>query len=159
VRRAFGIAISASALLAGCLPGLNSTAYPLYQKVGDGPGADKVAILRGPIAIVDGGSVTGKGSTFELLPGCHVVRLQHNVGAGSEGGAWSGTLPDITFAFEMKPAHTYTVQTRFEDSGSPYAPIEIVAQEYAPDGSRTRVRQAGDYEVNACRDWAKAQGL
>jgi hypothetical protein len=146
-------------LLSACVPGLATTAYPLYPKVGGGPGADKVALLRGPIAFVDGNSVAGKGSTFELLPGCHVVQLQRNVGAGSEGGAWSATIPQIVFAFQMKPAHTYAVRTQADDSGGPYGRLEIFAQEYAPDGSRTRVPLAGDYEINACKTWAQSQGL
>ena len=44
-------------------------------------------------------------------------------------------------------------------ASGPYGRLEIFAQEYAPDGSRTRVPIAGDHEVDACRDWAKAQGL
>ena len=146
-------------LLPACVPGLATTAYPLYPKVGAGPGPDKVALLRGPIAFVDGSSVAGKGSTFELLPGCHVVRLQRNVGAGTEGGAWSATIPQIVFAFEMKPAHTYAVQTRTDDASGPRGRFEIFAQEYAPDGSRRRVPLAGDYEIDACKTWAKSQGL
>ena len=147
------------ALLPACVPGLASTAYPLYPKVGAGPGPDKVALLRGPIAFVDGNSVAGKGGTFELLPGCHVVQLQHDVGAGSEGGGWSATLPDVFFAFEMKPAHTYSVQTHFEDAGGPYGPVKIIAQEHAPGGSASKVPFAGSYEINACKEWARAQGL
>ncbi|HEY4187296.1 MAG TPA: hypothetical protein VGP07_19625 [Polyangia bacterium] len=59
----------------------------------------------------------------------------------------------------MKPAHTYAVQTRIDDSSGPSGRLEIFAQEYAPDGSRTRVPFAGDGEINACKTWAQSQGL
>ena len=38
-----------------------SHGYPLYPKLGDGPGRDKVALLYGPVQIVDEQNVGGKG--------------------------------------------------------------------------------------------------
>jgi hypothetical protein len=119
-----------------CLP-VVSPAYPLYPKIDAGPGPGKVALLRGPVAIVDGQGVSGKGPAFELLPGCHLVALE----AGADAKA-----PQLIFAFEMRPGYIYTVEPGAE-----------TAQEHAPDGSITRVRRARASDVTACRSWAKAQ--
>jgi hypothetical protein len=155
-----GLATAALASLsASCHPGLSGGGYPLYPKVGGGPGRDKVSFLRGQIAYVDGNGVRDKGTAFELLPGCHVVQLARSVGDSAGDGAWSAHLRRFVFAFEMKPAHTYTVDVRFEGSSSMYGRVFVVAQEHAPDGSAIRVPVARGSDVDDCRNWAKSQGL
>src|SRR5438270_11470386 len=56
----------------GCLTE-EQHAYALY------PGVelphDRVGILMGPIAEVDGRHISGQGKSFALLPGCHTLRL------------------------------------------------------------------------------------
>jgi hypothetical protein len=121
---------------AACAPFVSTAAYPLYPKIDAGPGPGKVALLRGPIAIVDGESVSRKGPSFELLPGCHLVALE----------AEEGAKTSIIFAFEMRPGFVYTVE-----AGA------ATAQERSPDGSVAAVRRAGASDVTACRSWAKAQ--
>src|SRR5205085_9598424 len=69
-------ALAFVAWAAACAPVMSPGAYPLYPKIDAGPGPDKVALLRGPIAIVDGQGVSGKGPAFELLPGCHLVAVE-----------------------------------------------------------------------------------
>jgi hypothetical protein len=122
---------------AACLPVVSPAAYPLYPKIDGGPGPGKVSLLRGPIAIVDGERVSGKGPAFELLPGCHLVALE----AGADAKA-----PQIIFAFEMRPGYIYTIEPGAE-----------VAQEHAPDGSVAAVRRARASDVTDCRSWAKSQ--
>jgi len=147
------------ALLAGACGTQAPTGYPLYPKLGDGPGADKVATLYGPIQTVDGQDVSSKGRTFELLPGCHVVTLQRNIGEGSASGAWAANFPRLTVAFEMKPAHRYSITTDAKDTSAPVGRVTIFAREKAPDGSTVRVPFAGgDGDIVACRRWAESQG-
>jgi hypothetical protein len=133
-RTAIALLASSSA---ACLQVVSPAAYPLYPKIDAGPGPGKVALLRGPIAIVDGERVAGKGPAFELLPGCHLVALE----AGADAKA-----PQLIFAFEMRPGYVYTVEPGAE-----------TAQEHAPDGSIIPVRRARASDVTACRSWAKAQ--
>jgi hypothetical protein len=129
-------AIAVVACAVACAPVVSPAAYPLYPKIDAGPGPDKVALLRGPIAIVDGEGVSGKGPTFELLPGCHLVAVESGAGA----------KPSIIFAFEMRPGYVYTVETG-----------AATAQERAPDGSVAAVPRARGADVTACKTWAKAQ--
>ena len=153
-------ATAALALLSlSCHPGLSGGGYPLYPKVGDGPGRDKVSFLRGQIALVDGNGVRDKGTSFELLPGCHVVQLARSVGESAGDGAWAAHLRRYVFAFEMKPAHTYTIDVRFEGSSGLYGRVFVVAQEHAPDGSTIRVQVARGSDVDDCRNWATSQGF
>jgi hypothetical protein len=130
-------AIAVLACAAACAPLVSPAAYPLYPKIDAGPGPDKVALLRGPIAIVDGEGVSGKGPTFELLPGCHLVAVESDA---------AGKPSSIIFAFEMRPGYIYTI-----------APGAEAAQERAPDASVVPVRRARASDVTACRSWAKAQ--
>ena len=109
VRRFLGGVLGGAALFAAACGLQASRGYPLYRKLGDGPGPDGVATLYGPIQSVDGQDVSHKGQTFELLPGCHVVTLQRNIGEGSANGAWAANLPPLTVAFQMKPAHRYAI--------------------------------------------------
>lgn len=132
LRTAIGLFVSAAA----CAPFVSTAAYPLYPKIDAGPGPGKVALLRGPIAIVDGESVSRKGPTFELLPGCHLVAVE----------AEEGAKTSVIFAFEMRPGYVYTAETGAE-----------TAQERSPDGSVALVRRARASDVTACRSWAKAQ--
>ncbi|HMF40463.1 MAG TPA: hypothetical protein VKQ32_07205 [Polyangia bacterium] len=154
-----GIAISLAACLGGAC-GSQSTAYPLYAKVGAGPGPEKVATLYGPVQTVDDQNVAAKGRTFELLPGCHVVTLQRNIGEGSATGAWAANLPRLVVAFEMKPAHRYIISSTSPDSSAPVGRIVLTATEKAPDGNVVRVPFArSDEDIRNCRNWATSQGL
>ena len=149
-----------SALLAAGCGSQASAGYPLYAKLGAGPGRDKVAMLHGPIQTVDDQTVAGKGQTFELLPGCHVVTLQRNIGVGTANGAWAANVGHLVIAFEMRAAHSYVVSTEFEDSTSPVGRYSIVAREKAPDGTAVRVPFARSNEdVRNCRHWAETQGF
>lgn len=158
MRRAPGVVLGV-ALLAGC--GLQATrGYPLYQKGADGPGPDRVATLNGPIQTVDGQDVSRKGQTFELLPGCHVVTLQRNIGEGSANGAWAANLPALTVAFQMKPAHRYAISSEMGDSSGPVGRVTIFARERAPDGATVRVPFArSEDDILNCHRWAAAQGF
>ena len=159
--RARGIAVAGS--MAACLVGAcgsQSVGYPLYAKVGAGPGPDKVAMLYGPVQTVDDQDVAAKGRTFELLPGCHVVTLQRNIGEGSATGAWAANFPRLVVAFEMKRAHRYVINLTTPDSSAPVGRMVLTASEKAPDGRVVRVPFARSAEdVRNCRHWAAEQGL
>jgi len=159
VRSAVGVVGGVALLVAGC--GLHATrGVPLYPKLGDGPGPDHVATLYGPIQTVDGEDVSRKGQTFELMPGCHVVTLQRNIGEGSASGAWAANLPHLTVAFAMKPAHRYAIRSEMEDTSGPVGRVTIVARDKAPDGSSVRVPFArSEDDILDCRRWAEAQGF
>lgn len=57
----------------GCIAG-EGRGYPLYPTTDAGPMApSRVARLAGYVRFVDGVDVSEHGTTFELLPGCHLV--------------------------------------------------------------------------------------
>ena len=83
-----------------------------------------------------------------------------NVGQGNDNGAWAANLPRITYAFEMKPAHGYSIRAEMEDTSGPVGRVMIVARERAPGGASVRwpiARSTAD--IDECRRWATAQGL
>jgi len=139
----------------------HTVAYPLYPTAGQQRlGPEKVARLYGPIASVDGEKVATKGNTFELLPGCHVVHMQHNVGEGGWDGSWAATFGNVVFAFEMKAGHAYSIEVETDDNSGPIGRAMVKARERAPDGHRTLVPLVRAQEqIDECRRWAAAQGL
>src|SRR5690606_35658284 len=109
---------------------------PLYT--GPQRGDDAVALLRGPVSSVDGKKVPSRGSTFELLPGCHVVHiggLVHHVDPDTGGTVL--TLPVLKYAFRMRPGHFYTIDVEVHPALGlgPSGRASILARERAPDGS------------------------
>jgi hypothetical protein len=155
---AISATISLAALLTGACGTQATRGYPLYARVGDGPGPDKVALLQGPVQSVDGQSVAAQGQTFELLPGCHIVTLQRNIGAGTASGAWAANFGYLVVPFEMKPGHRYLISADFEDTSAPVGHAQVMARERAPDGSTIRVPFARSNEdIRACRRWAQSQ--
>jgi hypothetical protein len=91
---------------------IGPTPYVLYPGPAQAP--ERVATLDGPVATIDGTDVSQHGSTFALLPGCHVVVLQARIGEGGMGGAWSTVIQHRTYAFQMKAGHTYAIQVRLK---------------------------------------------
>jgi hypothetical protein len=160
VRRATGAIVGLLAVAAAACGSQATRGYPLYPKLGAGPGRDKVAMLYGPIQTVDEQVVSGKGQTFELMPGCHVVTLQRSIGAGTANGAWAANVGRMVIAFEMRAGHSYTISSDMDDSTSPVGRVYIVAREKAPNGSMTRVPFARSNEdIINCQRWAESQGF
>ena len=152
--------VGTAALFAAACGTQATSGYPLYAKVGAGPGRDRVATLRGAIQTVDGLDVASKGQTFELLPGCHIVTLQRNIGMGTASGAFAANVGLLVIAFAMRPAHSYTITMETDDSTGPVGRYTIVAREKAPDGSATRVPFVrSDDDIASCQRWAQSQGL
>jgi hypothetical protein len=159
VRLAVGLGLLSTLGTVGC-GSQTSAGYPLYAKLGAGPGRDKVAMLHGPIQTVDDQMVAGKGQTFELLPGCHIVTLQRNIGQGTANGAWAANVGRLVVAFEMRAAHTYVISIEFDDATGPVGHYRIVAREKAPDGTVVVVPFArSDDDVRNCKHWAQDQGF
>jgi hypothetical protein len=140
-----------------CHPVVMSDPYPLYPKVDTGPGPGKVALLRGPISIVDGSAVSGKGQSFELLPGCHLVALDASGAKGNRKGNSSVNPPQVVFALEMRPGYIYTIDTRSAPSDGLSNKWQVTALEHSPDGSIVLVPRARASDVRDCRNWATSQ--
>jgi len=155
-----GLALLAATALAPACGSQAATGYPLYPRVGPGPGPDKVALLYGPIQTVDDQNVGGKGQSFELLPGCHVVTLQRNIGAGTADGAWAANVGHVVVAFQMRPGHRYSIKMEIDDASGPVGHSRLIARDRGPDGAVIRVPFAGSNEdILNCRRWAEDQGL
>jgi len=134
-------------------------AYPLYPNAGAVP-PDRLARLSGPIASVDGQDVATKGSSFDLLPGCHVVVLQHNIGEGSSSGAWVATFGRLVYAFKMRPGHAYLVGSERGESTGPMTWVRIIARERGPEGRAVQVPLARTQsDIDDCKSWARGQGF
>jgi hypothetical protein len=88
------------------------------------------------------------------------VTLQRSVGASDStaNGAWAASLPPLAIAFRMRPAHTYLIRVRFEESSGPFGNVRIEASERDPQGQVAGVpwiRSDADVDVDECRQWAQ----
>jgi hypothetical protein len=140
--------------LAGCVL-REQRGIPLY------PGAPRarsaVAILMGPVSLVDGQEVGSKGRAFELLPGCHIVEIGGRTGEfDSRYGGWAATVPPLTYAFLMRGNGTYAIA--FEPDPSlgvgPTGTGRIVARERNAGGEERIVPPVqSQASIADCRRW------
>jgi hypothetical protein len=144
------------AAVAGCIVGGGHAGpHPLYP--GERLPAANVATLYGPIATVDGRDVAGSSASFgayELLPGCHVVKLLRSFGASSSVEAWSVSLPELVYAIRMRAAYAYRIDFEHNDTSSPTSKGALVATEQDPGGATRAFGPATSAEtIEACRRW------
>jgi hypothetical protein len=136
---------------------------PLYPDAAVPRARGEVALLYGPVTFVDGERVAGKGDTFELLPGCHVVQIggqTGNFGPLQQSG-WITTLRPLTYAFRMTAGGTYAINVDVDPTLGlgPNGSAHVVARAQDAHGGVTvvpAVRARAD--VDACRQWRPDAG-
>jgi hypothetical protein len=140
--------------------------YPLYPNSGNRMPRDKVAEL---VTSMPGGASVGAGSTtfvklvdgkdvsrldtaFELMPGCHIVQTASKLLIANEAVSWRGELGSRTFAFLMKPGHTYVLKVELQESLGSSARVLIYGIEQdAAGGEVRRIEPAkSEDEVRSC---------
>jgi hypothetical protein len=156
VRQPWSLALSAFVALASCAH--ERRGIPLYAGAAPPRPRSEVALLYGPITFVDGERVAGKGDTFELLPGCHVVQIggqTGNFGPLQQSG-WITTLRPLTFAFRMTAGGTYAINLDMDPTLGlgPNGTAHVVARAQDAHGGITVVPTArARADVDACRQW------
>jgi hypothetical protein len=140
---------------------MGARTHPLY----DGPTlpAQDVAVLSGPVAKVDGVDVSEQGAVFALLPGCHVVTLQSQIGEGGVSGAWSADVRKQVYAFRMKAGNSYVIDVRLLPGNhsvgtANVGSVKIVAVEQDGRGKKigSIAPARGRADIEACHAWAAA---
>lgn len=158
-------ALSAAALAALLIPACSgigrARAVALYPEPERGRAPEAVARLEGPIRAVDGVRVETKGTTFELLPGCHVVTMTPRVGGGNVSGSWSADFGLVVYAFRMVPGRTYSIEAEPRFGSAGHGNVKLNAYERNADGTiaGTVWPASGDDDIRACEGWAEAQGF
>jgi hypothetical protein len=140
-------------LVAGCIVS-GGHPHPLYP--GDPRPPAEIARLFGPIGAVDGQDVSHFGKSFSLLPGCHVVKLAQKTGEINTlgSGGYVASLPDVTYAFRMRPAHTYEIEIQTDPSSGPIGEIRIRAWERDANGAANELGPArSTEEIDDCMKW------
>jgi hypothetical protein len=160
LRRIQSIALLLAVVGSGCARIGRARPVPLYPNPERARLSEELAQVEGPIRAVDGVDVELKGTTFQLLPGCHVVMLSPKIGAGDGNGAWSADIGLVVYAFRMKPGRFYSIEpdARFGSAG--HGTLKLVAYERKADGTSAGmvgvVRRPSD--ISACQAWAEEQG-
>lgn len=148
-------------LPAGCSGIGKARAVALYPNPEQARAPEAVARLEGPVRAIDGVDVEMKGTTFELLPGCHVVTMTPTIGEGNVSGAWSATFGRVVYAFRMKPGKTYSIdpEPRFGSAG--HGSVRLRSYERNADGTIAGALHpaASDEDVQACEAWAEQAGF
>ena len=118
-------------------------------------------MLSGPIATVDGVDVSHQGALFSLLPGCHVVVLQSQIGEGGVSGAWSVDIPRHVYAFRMTAGNSYVVNVRLLPGNHAVGTanvggVKLTAVEQDSQGKQIgKIEPArGEEDIAACQAWA-----
>jgi hypothetical protein len=149
------IALAAFALAASCLTG-RTRGYALYPATYPPPQPDETAMLAGYVEIVDGQDVSDHGSTFELLPGCHLVGTPTAWGSFTNAGGVAVKTGHLTFALPMKPARQYIVAIRTAQLTGPTGSAVVEATEKDLKGNTIQVvlPARSQTDVDACREAA-----
>jgi hypothetical protein len=163
------IALLLSSAALACIEGKRAPGYPLYENGGKRLPLASVATLTQSLPVgvapggggkpfiktVDGRPVGGHGSTFELLPGCHVVETEASVHVANENMSWSGQLGTHVFALKMRAGHAYTVELGFSEQTGGSAKLSVATVERDPSGRNVAVLESAksDEDVRACLAW------
>jgi hypothetical protein len=115
-----------------------------------------VALLEGPIQAVDGVDLGSSGNgTFELLPGCHLVKLGGRIGKFDQHyGGYVAVVRPRYYALPMQAGASYIFELQPDASLGKVStmPLRLTAQERDREG-RTRalvpIRERAD--VEACQ--------
>lgn len=126
--------------------------YPLYSNSGARLPRDQVAELQTSmpggasvgggsssfIEMVDGKDVSTTSASFELLPGCHLVKTASRLVIANPTLIWHGQMGHKVFALQMKAGNTYVVKLDLIDHGDGTARSEVYAIEQDAAGSRVQ---------------------
>jgi hypothetical protein len=160
--RKLGSASLFALMVIGACSHFQPASHPLYA--GPPRPTAEVAGLSGPVATVDGVDVSSVGSSFTLLPGCHVVGLRRRIGEGNVNGAWSTELRYAIYAFRMTAGSSYEIDVHLQpgNAGVGNANVggaQVEAVERNPAGKVIGVIAPvhKPAEVEACRDWEANQ--
>ena len=126
-----------ASLSGACITGTRR-GYPLYPNP---PllAQQQVAFLTGYVQDVDGQSVSERGQSFDLLPGCHVVGTPSKSGTMDPKSGVVITTGPRQFAIPMKAAHSYVVEVGPDGPFSPMTgPAHLWAREIDDTGKTTR---------------------
>lgn len=119
-----------------------------------------MAQLRGDIHSVDGQYVQDLGGTFDLLPGCHVIKTppRWTTSDGSGGHTWVEMTP-ATYALRMKAGHRYSITIEVTGAEAKLT-LRLRGTEVDSDGnllaSLAPVTTSDDLEQ--CGQWAAQSG-
>ena len=149
----FGTGLAMVLLVGGCITG-NRRGYALYPP-GRQLARSEVAAVMGYVKEIDGKDQSQHGSSFELLPGCHLVGTPATWGSpDSRTGMTIISTGKQIFALPMKAGYSYVVEVGADGPGPlPVGPAYLLAREV--DASGTTIREfapaRGEEDIIACQ--------
>ena len=143
---------------AGCIFS-SERGVPLYADSEPRRARSEVALLIGPVVLVDGENVTSRGSAFELLPGCHLVEIGNEAGSVGHMTLYGGqvaSVPRLVYAFRMRAGSVYTIDLEIEPTigMAPTGVGHIVAHEQDAQGHDRVVPSIRESaSIYSCKRW------
>jgi hypothetical protein len=142
--------------LSGCIaPRAEQTAVPLYPHSGQALPGGALARVSGYVRYIDGQDVSGSGSSFELLPGCHLLstptRLPVPAWPRADGAPLGVQTGELVFAVEMRVGYHYRVEV---EPWSSAISVGVRVHEDNEHGVTTRVFAplSSDHAATACHE-------
>ncbi len=131
--------ICGAGVVLGCLAACGAAGErrgrPLYPTPAQPLARSEVAVLSGYVAEVDGEDVSDETGSFELLPGCHVVRTPSEWGVHDAESVMVAETGVVPFALTMKGGYAYEVRVRTSGPTAPSGTFIIEAVETDPQGN------------------------
>ena len=137
----------------GCVQGQEQV-YPLYLRTERRLPQAELSRLSGYVRYIDGEDVSSYGSSFELLPGCHLVGTPSQWGkAEPNSGGVAADTGRWVFALPMRAGYQYAIEVNIEQSSGPTGRLRVQAFERDAHGTTTREfpPPLNPDDVRACR--------
>lgn len=145
-------AVTGCALLAGCVSG-SGRGYPLHG-LEPRPPSTQVVQLQGYVHYVDDVDVSKLATSFEVLPGCHLIRTPESWGKMDIAGGIIIETGEQLLALPMKGGHFYLVEVVATNISGPVGEGYLRASERDPSGEVTRTwgPVTSQADIDACRN-------
>jgi hypothetical protein len=111
-------------------------------------------VLNGYVAEVDGEDVSDETGSFELLPGCHVVRTPAEWAVHDAESVMMAETGVVPFALSMKGGHSYDIKVKTSGPTAPVGTFVVEAVETDPAGNpaRTFAPAPTQDDLDACEE-------
>jgi hypothetical protein len=112
-----------------------------------------VAMVSGPVYLIDGDYAPNTGNPFEVAAGCHVLQTKTDMLVVVNGGEIRGRITPADIVIPMKAGHSYLVERRILAPNEPFSKVAIFARELDPAQHTTQMFWPVDdpEQVKACQ--------
>jgi hypothetical protein len=112
-----------------------------------------VAMVSGPVHLLDGDYAPNTGDPFEVAAGCHVLQTRPDMLVVLQGAQVRGRITPADIVIPMKAGYHYLVERRIKHPQEPFSKVAIFAREIDASQNTTQMfwPVRDPEQIKACR--------